>query len=160
MRKVMMVVGAVAVMAVSAWANCGSCPGNAKKGEGVCKAETKECTECKGEKEAKRIDTAGVAALVDAKAAVVLLDARTGKYDDGRRLPGARGLSPVAPKEDIEKALPDKKARIVTYCAGVKCPASHKLAERLVDLGYENVSEYAEGIEGWVKAGHAVENAK
>ena len=49
---------------------------------------------------------------------------------------------------------------VVTYCAGLKCPASHQLAERLEKLGYGNVIEYPEGIPGWIEAGHAVEQAK
>ena len=40
------------------------------------------------------VNTEALAALLRAKVPVTLLDARTGKYDDGRRIPGAKTLSP------------------------------------------------------------------
>ena len=60
---------------------------------------------------------------------------------------------------EVAAALPDKGALVVTYCAGLKCPASHLLGEKLRALGYKNVLEYHEGIEGWVAAGQKVEQA-
>ena len=106
------------------------------------------------------INTAGLKALIQAKALVTILDARTGKFDDGRRLPGAKALDPAAPDAAVASALPDKAGLIVTYCAGLKCAASHQLGERLRGLGYSNVIEYHEGIAGWVDAGNAVEQSK
>lgn len=103
------------------------------------------------------INTQGLAALVKAKAAVTILDARSGKYDDGRRIPGAQQLSPKADAKDVAKLLPDKHALIVTYCAGLSCPASKMLADHLKELGYANVIEYPQGIAGWAEEGNAVE---
>ena len=105
------------------------------------------------------VNTAALAALLRAKAPVTVLDARTGKYDDGRRVPGAKALSPAAADAEIAAALPDKKALIVTYCSGLKCPACHLLGEKLRGKGYANVLEYHEGIDGWAAAGNAVEPA-
>ena len=105
------------------------------------------------------VNTEALAALLRAKAPVTVVDARSGKFDDGRRLPGARQLSPMAKDEEVTALLPDKKALVVTYCAGLKCPASHLLGEKLRSLGYANVVEYHEGIEGWTAAGNAVEPA-
>jgi rhodanese-related sulfurtransferase len=106
------------------------------------------------------INTEGLEALIRAKAAVTLLDARSGKYDDGRRIPGAKALSATAADEEVTRELPDKGALIVTYCAGVTCPASKALSDKLKKLGYTNVIEYPEGIEGWAKGGRAVDQAK
>jgi rhodanese-related sulfurtransferase len=103
------------------------------------------------------VTTLGLAALIKAKAPSAILDARSGQYDDGKRIPGATQLSPKAEESDIAKLLPDKKAMIVTYCAGVKCPASKMLADKLKTLGYSNVIEYPEGIAGWIAAGNAIE---
>ena len=36
-----------------------------------------------------------------------LFDARAGKYDDGRRIPGAKALSAASPDTEIDKAAPD-----------------------------------------------------
>ncbi len=96
--------------------------------------------------------------IVDSKSAIIL-DARTGKYDDGQRIPGAKALSPMSSKEEVSQALPDKGASIVTYCANLKCPASAALAKHLKELGYMNIKEYPEGIQGWISAGNPVEKA-
>ena len=105
------------------------------------------------------VNTEALAALLRTKVPVVVLDARTGKFDDGRRLPGAKALSPTAKDEEVTALLPDKNALVVTYCVGLKCPASHLLGEKLRALGYVNVLEYKEGIDGWTAAGNAVEQA-
>jgi rhodanese-related sulfurtransferase len=102
------------------------------------------------------VNTSALAALIKAKVPLVILDARAGKYDDGRRVPGAQSLNANSKDEEIAKAIPDKNALVVTYCAGLTCPASGMLAEKLTKLGYNNVIEYPEGIEGWAKAGNSI----
>jgi len=149
----------VGLAATSAWASCGSCGTSAKAGEckdGACAVgkDGKACCEEHGV-----VNTAALATLIRTKVPVTILDARSGKYDDGKRVPGARQLSPAAKDEDVAKALPDKQALIVTYCAGPGCPASKELAEHLEKLGYTNVIEYPEGIPAWIKAGNTVEQA-
>lgn len=103
------------------------------------------------------VNTAALKVLLDVKAPAAVLDARSGKYDDGKRLPGAKQLSPDAEESVIATTLPDKNALIVTYCAGLTCPASKALADRLKKLGYSKVLEYPEGIAGWIAAGNVVE---
>lgn len=107
--------------------------------------------------EVAKVDTAGVKDLLASGKPVTVLDARSGKWDDGTRIPGAKALNAATPDEEIAQALPDKDAKIVTYCSGLKCPASHALASKLTSLGYKNVTEYPEGIEGWTKAGNEVQ---
>jgi rhodanese-related sulfurtransferase len=87
---------------------------------------------------------------------VILVDARSGKYDDGRRIGNAKQLASSASAEEIEAALPDKDAKIVAYCSSLKCPASKQLAHKLVDLGCKNVVKYPDGIDGWVADGNEV----
>lgn len=171
-KKTKVAMAIVALCAVSAWADCGTCgsrdgaeKAGAACGAGGCaeKADTAvkvggAC--CAAEVKSGVVDTAGVAALLKAKTPVVVLDARAGKYDDGKRLPGAKSLNAGSAEADVAKLLPDKNALVVTYCAGLTCPASHQLAEKLKKSGYVNVLEYAEGLEGWLKAGNAVEKAK
>lgn len=147
-------------LAASSMANCGSCSGDSDCSVKSCpmgKAEGCQmaCPVASGKTAV--INTAALAALVRAKSPVTILDARSGKFDDGKRIPGAGQLSPQASDEDIAKALPDKKATIITYCAGVKCPASKALADTLKKHGYENVIEYPEGIAGWIDAGNTTE---
>jgi rhodanese-related sulfurtransferase len=81
---------------------------------------------------------------------------RSGKYDDGRRIPGAIGLGADSKDEDILNTVKSKDVLIVTYCANLKCPASKALAEKLRTLGYKHVLEYPLGIEGWVEGGNEV----
>ena len=94
--------------------------------------------------------------LITAKKDVVILDARSGKYDDGRRIPGAKSLNASTSKKEAKALIPSKDALVVTYCANLKCPASASLAKRLKELGYTNVQEYPYGIEGWADAGNKV----
>jgi len=96
--------------------------------------------------------------IVTAKSAIIL-DARTGKYDDGQRIPGAKALSPSSSKEEAAMLIPDKSSAIITYCANLKCPASAALAKHLKELGYTNIREYPEGIQGWLSDGNPVEKA-
>ncbi len=130
-----------------AHANCGFC-GVGKKGK-----EAGKDTEA-------TVNTAGLVALIAAKVPMVIIDARSGKNDDGKRIPGAKSINAGSTDEEIKALLPDKSALIVTYCANLECPASHQLAEKLMKAGYINLIEYPEGIEGWQKAGHKVEPAK
>jgi len=106
------------------------------------------------------LDTGALAVLLRSGVAVHVFDARTGKYDDGRRIPGAGSLSALSTAEQVAAAIPDKGALVVTYCSNVKCPASGSLAEHLRKLGYRNVLEYSKGIEGWTQAGYLIETVK
>lgn len=101
-------------------------------------------------------DTAQVKQAIDSGAQVTIIDARTAKWDDGRRLPGAISVSAESTDEQIAGALPDKAAKIITYCSNEQCPASKNLATRLLELGYTNVSKYPAGIDGWNEAGHEI----
>jgi rhodanese-related sulfurtransferase len=106
------------------------------------------------------VNAAGLKLLMDSGARVKVFDARTGKYDDGRRVPGAGSLSPMAKPAEFAKHIPNKDQLVVTYCANLKCPASKMLAKSLRKLGYGNVIEYPHGIEGWAAAGYPVQKVK
>ena len=107
--------------------------------------------------EQAEISTATLEELIESRVPVTILDARTGKYDDGRRIPGAKGLGADSSEERIRTMLRSEDALIVTYCSNLQCPASRMLAKRLTELGYKNILEYPHGIEGWAAAGNEVE---
>lgn len=90
----------------------------------------------------------------------VLAEALPEKYFRDWHLPGARHL----PHDEVErlaaKALPDKSAEIVVYCANRNCQNSHIAAHRLAQLGYENVAVYSGGKQEWSEAGLAVERGE
>lgn len=154
--------GLTMAMIAACGGSCGSAEGAEPTGpscaSGVCMAAPAKEKSATAVKEAE-ITTQGIAALQRAKVPMMLLDARTGKYDDGRRIPGAKALSPAAKEEEVSQMLPDKNALVVTYCANLHCPASAQLAARLRELGYKNVLEDHEGIDGWAAAGLPVETA-
>lgn len=152
----------VGLATVSAWADCGSCGSDKDKKEGckggVCPVSGTAEKACPAAvPKVAIINTSGLAALIKTKTAVTILDARSGKYDDGRRIPGAQQLSPTADADTVAKVVTDKNALVVTYCAGLTCPASKMLANHLKELGYANVIEYPQGIAGWAEEGNAVE---
>lgn len=132
--------------------NAGECVG------AVCMAKVSGTTAdaTKGE---GVVNTAALVAMLRAKTPMTLLDARSGRFDDGNRIPGALALAPDASAAQVAAMLPDKQKLVVTYCSNLKCPASHMLGERLRQLGYANVLEYREGIDGWTAGGNQVEKA-
>ena len=90
-----------------------------------------------------------------------ILDARSGKWDDGRRIPGATSVSPGTKADKVAEVIgKNKDVLVITYCTNVKCPASRMLAKHLKSLGYRNVLEYPGGIEGWAAAGYTVAHVK
>jgi len=106
------------------------------------------------------IGTDALAALIRARATVTILDARSGRFDDRRRIPGAKALAPNADEATIAATAGPKDGLIVAYCSNPKCPAGKRLADRLRSLGYTNVIKYPDGIDGWAAAGHEVAQAK
>lgn len=146
----------VAVMCVLC-ACCGKCCGSC--GAKPTECESGVCAVTAPENSVKHLDLTEFTKVVDNKSAVIL-DARSGKWDDGKRVPGAKSLSSSSSENEITKMLPDKRQAIVTYCSNTKCPASKMLATKLVGMGYSNVSEYAPGIKGWMEAGKTIEMAK
>jgi len=157
MNKVIVATGLVGMLALA-----GCCTDNCHtQGNGSGSAGSSETTKADAAKAeapaATDISTAGVKALLDSKVAVTILDARTGKYDDGKRIPGAGSLNAESTAEEVAKAIKDKDALVVTYCANPHCPASAKLAAHLRELGYKNVLEYRDGIAGWIEAGYKVD---
>lgn len=107
------------------------------------------------------IDAKSLKNLIETKTSMVILDARTQEWDDGRRISAAKSLPFDSNLEAITKAAPDKDALIVVYCFSTQCPAGKKLAEKLVAEGYTHVLEYAGGIKEWAEEmGYATQKDK
>ncbi len=112
---------------------------------------------CKKFKRGPYINIAVLENLIESNVPMVLLDARSGKWDDKSRIPGAQSLNDKSTKEEVEKTIKTKEALVVTYCANLKCPASNKLYIHLKKLGYKNVLEYPFGIQDWLESGNDIE---
>jgi len=53
---------------------------------------------------------------------------------------------------EIQEAVPDKSQPVVVYCMDEDCDASPKAAERMDQLDYEAVYDYAAGKKDWREA--------
>ena len=106
------------------------------------------------------INTEALATLLRSGTDIVLIDARSAKWDDGRRLPGAKVLTDKTTEKEALALIGGKDKLVVAYCTNLKCGASKRLANRLVELGFENVMKYPEGIDEWQAEGHKVEKVK
>jgi rhodanese-related sulfurtransferase len=94
-----------------------------------------------------------VAELLAAKGAA-FLDANPKSRYRRAHLPGAVLIDPAA----VADALPeDRDAPVVFYCRDRSCGAAPAAARRAAKLGYTNVGVMPDGIEGWLDAGHPVE---
>lgn len=105
----------------------------------------------------KTMATADLHEMIQDGKKAIIIDARSAKYDDGKRIPGAHSLTDESSADDVAKVIPAKDDFVVTYCSSVKCPASKNLAKHLDKLGYTNVMVYEEGLEAWLAAGHKVD---
>jgi rhodanese-related sulfurtransferase len=87
---------------------------------------------------------------LDANTGLVVVDSRPRRtqYDKGH-IPGAVSI-PDSEFDKLASALPAGKATpLVFYCGGLKCPLSHKSAEKALALGYTDVKVFADGYPAW-----------
>jgi rhodanese-related sulfurtransferase len=82
----------------------------------------------------------------------VLVDALSPMSYATSHLPGAINLPPESVDGRAQRRIPDRATEIVVYCSDVACDSSVVVANRLIELGYVNVSHYAEGKNDWVEA--------
>ena len=73
-------------------------------------------------------------------------------YRADANIPGSKWI-PVDKVAEEAKNIGDKNEAIVTYCGGPKCPSSKQAAEKLVSLGFTNVSAFEGGLQEWSEAG-------
>ena len=103
------------------------------------------------------INTTVLENLIESNVPMVLLDARSGKWDDKTRIPGAQSLNDKSTKDEVGKVIKTKDTLVITYCSNLKCPASNNLYIHLKKLGYKNVLEYPFGIQVWLEVGNDIE---
>jgi len=90
----------------------------------------------------------------------VLVDALSPMSYATSHLPGAINLPTESVDGRAQRRIPDPATEIVVYCSDVACNSSVVVAERLIELGYLNVSHYAEGKNDWVEAGLPLEGGR
>ncbi len=102
------------------------------------------------------IDTNGLKNLLDSGAQITVVDARNPEEYQEVHIKGAINI-PVKQWDTYVSHLPaDKSAKIVFYCNGVKCGKSKKAAKKAMEIGYENIFVYAEGMPVWEEKGFPI----
>lgn len=89
----------------------------------------------------------------------VLVESLSRRHYESSHLPGAINL-PYEFVDEAERVLADKRAEIVVYCMDEECESSREEARELREMGYQHVLHYAEGKQGWIKAGLPVEGRR
>ena len=90
-----------------------------------------------------------------AKNSAVIIDARPYKMFLKETIPGAVSIPDTA-VDTLKGRFPTNQGeKIITFCGGYKCAKSHKVAKKLISLGYRDVSVFAAGMPAWKKAGLA-----
>jgi molybdopterin/thiamine biosynthesis adenylyltransferase/rhodanese-related sulfurtransferase len=82
---------------------------------------------------------------------VVLIDTREPHEYQEARIEGGKLVPPGLLADEIATAAPDKSARTILYCRSGN--RSHKAAEQMQALGYEDVASMAGGILAWQEQG-------
>ena len=96
----------------------------------------------------RRMDAGDPLVIVDLRTE---LDLETTPY----KIPGARWIPPEMLR-DPHRLIP-KGSEIVFYCAEPREGTSARMALRLSSRGYKNLHPLRDGLEGWRRAGFAVE---
>ena len=91
---------------------------------------------------------------LDAGEKMILVDTREDNEWARGHVPGAVHLGKGVIERDIEKAIPDKDAKIVLYCGGGY--RSALAADSLQKMGYRNVISMDGGWRGWTESGYPV----
>jgi rhodanese-related sulfurtransferase len=97
---------------------------------------------------------------IDGGADFVLVDALSPLSYAMGHLPGAVNISPDWIDDRARRRIPDLDTEVVVYCADAGCDSSHKVAQRLIELGYRNVRHYEGGKRDWEAAGLPLEGGR
>ena len=90
----------------------------------------------------------------------VLIDALAPISYAAAHLPGAISMPPEFVSARAKRRIPNPNTEVVVYCTNATCDASVVVANRLVELGYQNVHHYAGGKADWVEAGLPLEGGR
>jgi rhodanese-related sulfurtransferase len=106
------------------------------------------------------IDTDALRSKIENGDELVLVDALSLISYAASHLPGAINIPPERVDDLAPRRIPDLGSEIVVYCASPTCTSSVEVAERLVELGYENVRHYSGGKSAWIDAGLPLEGGR
>lgn len=104
----------------------------------------------------REIDTTELAERLAAAQPPIVAEILGPQYFSAGHLPGAINLPLEGFAESAQRAVPDRDAEVVVYCASATCQNSDIAARKLVSLGYGNVRVYRGGKAAWKDAGRAL----
>ena len=103
--------------------------------------------------QAKELRLPYIQKQIENQSDMLLVDSRPkrNQYDKGHST-GAVSV-PDSQFDSLKAQVPAQKDKpLVFYCGGLKCPLSHKSAEKAIALGYTNVKVFADGYPAWKAA--------
>lgn len=136
---------------------CGKSPkvANMLKKDGFTNVKLYQAGEPQWKKKSYREVDLAVIKSAQAKNAAFIIDARPYKMFLRETIPGAISI-PDTQMDKLKGRFPVSQIeKVITFCGGYKCGKSHKVAKKLLSLGYKNVSVFAAGMPAWKKAGLA-----
>ena len=110
--------------------------------------------------ELARVSRESLLAKMEGGEEFVLVDALPPMTFAMSHLPGAVNLTPEGCERWAARRIPEKTTEVVVYCQNPQCESSVDVANRLLRLGYENVSHYPGGKSDWAAGGLPLEGAK
>jgi rhodanese-related sulfurtransferase len=76
-------------------------------------------------------------------------------YEQGH-IPGSINIPADEIEEEAAERFTDTRD-IMVHCLSEGCHASEKAADKLKEIGFEHISDFTRGLEGWESAGHELE---
>lgn len=107
---------------------------------------------------ANRISTQDLEIVVHQRSALVAEVLPESYFAQGH-IPGAVNLPLQGFEARARQLLPRLEHPVVVYCSSETCNNSHLAAQKLEQLGYENVRVFAGGKAAWTESGHTLEVA-
>jgi rhodanese-related sulfurtransferase len=101
----------------------------------------------------QRISTQDLHKQMTSEHRPVLINALSEDAFTAKHIPGSINITEHN-LECAKNVIPDKDQDIVAYYANADCDTSPKLAEKLTEMGYNNVWDFEEGFAGWRSEGY------
>jgi len=91
---------------------------------------------------------------LDDKEKIVVINVLPKEYFDKEHIPGSINVPADEIETTIMQKVPDLDTEVIVYCSNTECQASPRAARKLSALGYTNVRDFEEGMQGWKDAGY------
>ena len=101
-----------------------------------------------------------VKSMIDHNEAYYLINVLAPEQFNKAHIPGSYNI-PVADEhfiQNVKQRIADKDAKVIVYCANFNCNASPNAAKQLDDAGFNDVVDFAGGVQDWVEAGYPLQS--